>query len=181
MCCQGCRAAAEWIGRQITPADRKWARRGWSSGSRCIFDRRKEICRQDDRSETARDEQSAAELSAAELAEMFRAGVTEFGSVKDADQFRVLRAYSPYHHVRDGARYPAILLLTGDNDHRVNPMQSRKMTAFIRAPEAVQPRRIASADGVPARQGGRDGEAEGSARPSDGGGVCARRGRVQQR
>src|SRR3989441_141 len=58
---------------------------------------------------------------------------TEFGSVKDADQFRALRAYSPYHHVRDGARYPAILLLTGDNDHRVNPMQSRKMTARLQA------------------------------------------------
>jgi prolyl oligopeptidase len=61
---------------------------------------------------------------------------TEFGSVKDADQFRALRAYSPYHHVTDGARYPAILLLTGDNDHRVNPMQSRKMTARLQAANA---------------------------------------------
>src|SRR5262245_28329102 len=58
---------------------------------------------------------------------------TEFGSVKDADQFRALRAYSPYHHVRDGAAYPAILLITGENDHRVNPMQSRKMTARLQA------------------------------------------------
>jgi prolyl oligopeptidase len=61
---------------------------------------------------------------------------TEFGSVKDADQFRSLRAYSPYHHVTDGARYPAILFLTGDNDHRVNPMQSRKMTARLQAANA---------------------------------------------
>jgi len=57
--------------------------------------------------------------------------VTEFGTVKDADQFKALFAYSPYHRVTDGARYPAILMLTGENDHRVNPMQSRKMTARL--------------------------------------------------
>jgi prolyl oligopeptidase len=61
---------------------------------------------------------------------------TEFGSVADADQFRALRAYSPYHHVKDGAHYPAILFLTGENDHRVNPMQSRKMTARLQAANA---------------------------------------------
>ena len=61
---------------------------------------------------------------------------TEFGSVKDADEFGALPAYSPYHRVREGARYPAILLLTGDNDHRVNPMQSRKMTARLQAANA---------------------------------------------
>jgi prolyl oligopeptidase len=59
--------------------------------------------------------------------------VTEFGTVKDPDQFKALYAYSPYHHVKDGAAYPAILFLTGENDHRVNPMQSRKMTARLQA------------------------------------------------
>jgi prolyl oligopeptidase len=59
--------------------------------------------------------------------------VTEFGTVKDPEQFRALYAYSPYQHVKDGARYPAILFLTGENDHRVNPMQSRKMTARLQA------------------------------------------------
>ena len=34
---------------------------------------------------------------------------TEFGSVKDADQFKALYAYSPYHHVKDGTAYPAVL------------------------------------------------------------------------
>jgi prolyl oligopeptidase len=58
---------------------------------------------------------------------------TEFGTVKDPDQFKALYAYSPYHHVKDGTNYPAILFLTGDNDHRVNPMQSRKMTARLQA------------------------------------------------
>ena len=59
--------------------------------------------------------------------------VTEFGTVKDPDQFKALYAYSPYHHVKSGTAYPAILFLTGENDHRVNPMQSRKMTARLQA------------------------------------------------
>lgn len=57
--------------------------------------------------------------------------VTEFGTVKDLEQFRALSAYSPYHRVRDGAKYPAVLLTTGENDGRVNPMQSRKMAARL--------------------------------------------------
>ena len=59
--------------------------------------------------------------------------VTEFGTVKDPEQFKALYAYSPYHRVKDGTSYPAILFTTGENDHRVNPMQSRKMTARLQA------------------------------------------------
>jgi prolyl oligopeptidase len=59
--------------------------------------------------------------------------VTEFGSVKDPAQFRALYAYSPYHHVVDGTPYPAVLFMTGANDPRVNPMNSRKMTARLQA------------------------------------------------
>lgn len=54
---------------------------------------------------------------------------TEFGSVHDAAQFKAMFAYSPYHHVGTGVKYPAVLFVTGDNDHRVNPAHSRKMTA----------------------------------------------------
>ena len=59
--------------------------------------------------------------------------VTEFGSVKDAAQFTALHAYSPYHHVIDGTRYPAVLFLAGATDGRVNPAHSRKMTARLQA------------------------------------------------
>jgi prolyl oligopeptidase len=62
--------------------------------------------------------------------------VTEFGTVKNADQFQALYAYSPYHRVRDGVKYPAVLFATGDNDGRVNPAQSRKMTARLQAATA---------------------------------------------
>lgn len=58
---------------------------------------------------------------------------TEFGTVKNEDQFRALLAYSPYHNVKDGTSYPAVYLATGENDGRVNPMQSRKMTARLQA------------------------------------------------
>jgi prolyl oligopeptidase len=57
--------------------------------------------------------------------------VTEFGTVKNPEHFRALYAYSPYHNVHDGEKYPAIMFLTGENDPRVEPMQSRKMVARL--------------------------------------------------
>ena len=59
--------------------------------------------------------------------------VPEFGSVKDPAQFRALLAYSPYHNVKDGVSYPPVLLPTGANDPRVDPMNSRKMAARLQA------------------------------------------------
>jgi len=59
--------------------------------------------------------------------------ITEFGTVKNPEHFKALRAYSPYHNVEDGVDYPAVLFLTGANDPRVDPMQSRKMTARLQA------------------------------------------------
>jgi prolyl oligopeptidase len=58
---------------------------------------------------------------------------TEFGSVKDPAQFQALYAYSPYHRVKAGTAYPAVLMQTGANDGRVNPMHSRKFTAALQA------------------------------------------------
>jgi prolyl oligopeptidase len=61
---------------------------------------------------------------------------SEFGSVQDPDQFKALYAYSPYHHVVDGGKYPAIFMATGENDGRVNPMHSRKMIARLQGATA---------------------------------------------
>jgi prolyl oligopeptidase len=58
---------------------------------------------------------------------------TEFGTVKDEAQFKALHAYSPYHRVRDGVKYPAMFLPTGANDGRVNPLHTRKMSARLQA------------------------------------------------
>jgi prolyl oligopeptidase len=59
--------------------------------------------------------------------------IPEYGTVKDADQFKALYAYSPYHNVKEGTPYPAVLFMTGANDPRVDPMHSRKMTARLQA------------------------------------------------
>jgi prolyl oligopeptidase len=66
-----------------------------------------------------------------ELAPNGAFNVTEFGTVKDPDQFKALYAYSPYHHVVDGTKYPSILFMTGANDGRVAPYHSRKMVARL--------------------------------------------------
>ena len=62
--------------------------------------------------------------------------VSEFGSVKDPAQFKALYAYSPLHHVTKGTSYPAVLMLTGANDGRVNPLNSRKFAATLQAATA---------------------------------------------
>lgn len=62
--------------------------------------------------------------------------ITEFGSVADPGQFEALYGYSPYHNVKNGTQYPPVLMLTGDNDPRVEPMQSRKMVARLQAASA---------------------------------------------
>jgi len=66
-----------------------------------------------------------------ELAPNGEFNVTEFGTVKDPEQFKALYAYSPYHHVVDQTNYPSILFMTGANDGRVAPYHSRKMLARL--------------------------------------------------
>jgi prolyl oligopeptidase len=66
-----------------------------------------------------------------ELAPNGAFNVTEFGTVKDPEQFKALYAYSPYHHVVEGTKYPSILMMTGANDGRVAPYHSRKMVARL--------------------------------------------------
>jgi prolyl oligopeptidase len=58
---------------------------------------------------------------------------SEYGSVKNAEQFKALHAYSPLHHVKDGTAYPAVLMLAGANDGRVDPSHSYKMAARLQA------------------------------------------------
>ena len=57
--------------------------------------------------------------------------IPEYGSSDDPDQFAWLYAYSPYHRVRAGTRYPAVLLTAGEQDSRVDPLHARKMTALL--------------------------------------------------
>ena len=67
--------------------------------------------------------------------------IAEYGSAEDPEQAEWLRKYSPYHNVRAGVRYPAVLFTTAEGDSRVDPMHARKMAAVLQAqsedPEAV--------------------------------------------
>ncbi|MGA2102725.1 MAG: prolyl oligopeptidase family serine peptidase, partial [Candidatus Sulfotelmatobacter sp.] len=59
--------------------------------------------------------------------------IPEYGSSENPEQFKWLYAYSPYHHVKAGAEYPAILFMTADSDTRVDPMHAKKMAALMQA------------------------------------------------
>jgi len=59
--------------------------------------------------------------------------VPEYGSGDNPEQFPFLYAYSPYHHVNSGTKYPAVLFITGDSDTRVAPLHARKMAALLQA------------------------------------------------
>jgi len=62
--------------------------------------------------------------------------VAEYGSAEDPKQFDWIYAYSPYHHVKQGTQYPAILFMTADTDTRVDPMHAKKMAALMQAEAA---------------------------------------------
>ena len=57
--------------------------------------------------------------------------VTEYGDPSKDEDFKWLYAYSPYHHVKDAASYPATLISTGESDSRVDPLHARKMAARL--------------------------------------------------
>jgi prolyl oligopeptidase len=62
--------------------------------------------------------------------------VGDFGVPHDPEDFKILRAYSPYHNVRPATRYPATLVITGDHDTRVMPAHSYKFAAALQYAQA---------------------------------------------
>jgi prolyl oligopeptidase len=62
-----------------------------------------------------------------------RLWIPEYGSAENPEQFKWLYAYSPYHHVKAGVEYPAVLFMTAETDTRVDPMHAKKMTALMQA------------------------------------------------
>jgi len=96
------------------------------------------------RSITERPELFAAAIDAVPMSDVVRAEFTEngpanipeFGTVKVRDGFKALYEMSPYHHVKDGTKYPAVMVTTGFNDPRVVPWEPGKMTARLQAATA---------------------------------------------
>ena len=100
---------------------------------------------------TQRPDLTAAAICSAPLLDMIRyelfgLGQTwndEYGTVASAEEFGWLLAYSPYHHVHEGAAYPAVLFTVFDGDTRVDPLHARKLCAALQhataAPAADRP------------------------------------------
>jgi prolyl oligopeptidase len=96
---------------------------------------------------TQRPELYAAAICSAPLLDMVRyerfgLGETwndEYGTASDPEQLGWLLSYSPYHHVRDGTSYPAVLFTVFDSDTRVDPMHARKMCAALQHATAATP------------------------------------------
>jgi prolyl oligopeptidase len=88
---------------------------------------------------TQRPDLCAAAVCAVPLLDMLRYDdflmakywVPEYGDPDNPQHFKWLRAYSPYHNITEGIRYPAILFTAGENDSRVHPLHARKMTARL--------------------------------------------------
>jgi prolyl oligopeptidase len=123
-------AAAQWLFDHHYTKPRRIAIQGLSNGGLLVT-----------ASITQHPEMFAAAIARYPLIDMLRYEcfsiarwwVPEYGSASDPEQFKVLYAYSPYHHVRKGTKYPAVLLITGDGDTRVDPSHARKMTAMLQS------------------------------------------------
>jgi prolyl oligopeptidase len=96
---------------------------------------------------TQRPELFGAVISAVPLLDMLRYQsflmarywIPEYGSAENPEQFGFLKVYSPYHNVKKGTKYPAVLLTAGENDSRVHPLHARKMAALLQASTASDP------------------------------------------
>jgi prolyl oligopeptidase len=129
-------AAAEWlIAEGYTSADRL-AIMGGSNGGLLVG-----------AAMTQRPELFQAVICAVPLLDMVRYHrflvarfwVPEYGSAEDPEQFEYLLEYSPYHNVKPGTDYPAVMFVTGDADTRVAPLHARKMTALMQAASTTAP------------------------------------------
>ncbi len=72
---------------------------------------------------------------------MARFWVPEYGSAEDPSQFPFLLRYSPYHNVKPGVAYPAVLLTAAENDTRVHALHARKMAARLQKLTRSDPRK----------------------------------------
>jgi prolyl oligopeptidase len=121
-------AAAEYLVREKYTQPQKLAIYGGSNGGLLVG-----------AAMTQRPELYGAVVCAVPLLDMVRyhlfgsgrTWIPEYGSAENPEQFQTLHAYSPYHHVRPGVRYPALLMMSADHDDRVDPMHARKFVAAV--------------------------------------------------
>ena len=93
---------------------------------------------------TQRPELFRAALPAVGVMDMLRfhkftrgwAWTSDYGSPDNAEEFKALFAYSPYHNLKPGTRYPATMVTTADHDDRVVPAHSFKFAARLQECQA---------------------------------------------
>jgi prolyl oligopeptidase len=123
-------AAAEWLIRNRYTNPSKLAIEGWSNGGLLVGSVL-----------TQRPDLFGAVRCGYPLLDMLRYhkfqgaqwAVSEYGSSDNPEQFKYLYAYSPYHHVKPGTKYPAVIVTTGDHDQSADPLHARKMVALLQA------------------------------------------------
>jgi prolyl oligopeptidase len=121
-------AAAEWLIDNHITSKEKLAVYGGSNGGLLIG-----------AIVTQRPDLMKAALCAVPLLDMIRyhhssianIWAEEYGSAENPEEFEYIFKYSPYHHIRKGENYPAMLITTGINDARVDPFHARKFTAKL--------------------------------------------------
>ncbi len=121
-------AAAQWLVANGYTQPAKLAIQGGSNGGLLVG-----ACM------TQRPDLFGAALPAVGVMDMLRfhkftigwAWTSDYGSADNAAEFPVLRAYSPYHNLRPGTRYPATMVTTADHDDRVVPAHSFKFAARL--------------------------------------------------
>jgi prolyl oligopeptidase len=126
-------ACAEWLVAHKYTSPAKLAIMGGSAGG--IFVGRS-ITERPDLFGAAIDEVPVSDSIRMEFSSNGVPNIPEFGTVKDPDGFKGLLEMSSYHHVKDGVKYPAVLLLTGFNDPRVDSWEAGKMAARLQAATA---------------------------------------------
>ena len=131
-------AAADWLVATGRTSRDRLAIRGRSNGGLlvgAVITQRPDLCR--------------AAWSGVPLLDMVRfpqfliarLWTDEYGDPDVAEEFGWLHAYSPYHRVQPGQRYPAVLLTTAEGDTRVDPLHARKMAAMLQWAAADQDER----------------------------------------
>ncbi len=93
---------------------------------------------------TQRPDLFAAAIPAVGVMDMLRfnqftigwAWTSDYGSPENPEEFKALRAYSPYHNLKPGVRYPGTLITTADHDDRVVPAHSFKFAARLQECQA---------------------------------------------
>ncbi len=121
-------AAAEFLVKEKWTSPEKLAIRGGSNGGLLVGT-----------AMTQRPELYGAVICAVPLLDMVRyhlygsgkTWIPEYGDPEKAEDLKVLHAYSPYHHLRAGAEYPKLLMMSADHDDRVDPFHARKFVAAL--------------------------------------------------